>query len=418
MLRSMNRTLTEGFSLREADKLRLQASLSLTTDYDLTQYLQPKESDYVMIPVRALSATGVQNNMFNFGWGGGGPLKNSVDKFNGMIVLKDHNMSVDTWLGTTQDAYWDNSEDIPPGVNCMLKVDTKADPKTARGLISGALNSVSVTVSFDYEPSHPEMDEWDFFMAMGTEVDGKIVQANITNIKRLFEISVVWQGADVYAKQKQKPLSNSLNLNLLPEPKKENAVDWKKLALLMGLSQAEPTEEDITNGITALVASKTTTKTELDTVKVTLVAEQAKVVDLTTKVTASDGLVAAAKAEVVTATTQLDSFKKDAELGKKFVAKQRTEAVRLYKLVEADKMQPAMVTMLETANLEIAESFISTYTARAEQIAPLVCSECQKAGKAGFSRRASKQGEQEIPVAVVSAEDARLTASVNSIHGK
>src|ERR1700761_9619291 len=131
-MRTLTKTLTAGFTLRESDKKSLRQSLELATDFDLAQYLQPKDSDYVMIPVRALSATDVQNKMFNFGHGGGGPLRNAVNQFNNLVVLKDHNMSVDSWLGTTEQAYWDNSTDIPPGVNVMLKVDTKADPKTAR----------------------------------------------------------------------------------------------------------------------------------------------------------------------------------------------------------------------------------------------------------------------------------------------
>lgn len=410
-MRTMNRTLTAGFTLRETDRQRLQASLALETDFDLQQYLQPKDADYINVPVRALSATEVQNRMFNFGHLGGGPLRNSIDKFNNLIILKDHDMSVDNWLGSTSQAYWDNSTDIPPGVNVMMKVDTKADPKTARGLLSGALNSVSVTVNFDYEPSHPEMDEWDFMMALGTEVDGKTVQANITDIKRLYELSVVWSGADVYAKTSNagtppKPLSQKVQ-----PTNKEKAVDLKKVALLMGLAAAEPTEEDINNGLTALVASATTTKTELATVKTQLTVANGQVTELTTK-------VATLTTELATAKTGSEALTKNAELGEKFLVKQRAEAVRLYTLVEANEANPAMVEMLKTAELAIAESFIVSYSKRAEQIAPLVCSKCNASVSNGeVSRRASAQADTKQDGAFVTVEDTRLKNSVTSIHG-
>jgi hypothetical protein len=410
----MNQTLTAGFTLRDTDKQRLQASLSLTTDYDLQQFLQPKDSDYVMIPVRALSATEVQSRMFNFGHLGGGPLRNSISEFNNLIILKDHDMSVDNWIGTTEQAYWDQSADIPPGVNVMMKVDTKADPKTARGLISGALNSVSVTVSFDYEPSHPDMNEMDFVMNLGQEVDGKTVQALITGIKRVYELSTVWSGADVYAKTSNggpppKPLSQSLHL-ALPTENKEKAVDLKKVAALLSLQLAEPTEEDVNVGITALVAKASTTKTELDTLKTELEAKKTEVAELNTK-------VGTFQVEITTLKTGQAELAKEAEVGKAFLKTQREEAVRLYTLVENKDVSPAMVEMLKNSTLEIAQSFVVSYSKRAEQIAPLKCSVCQNA-TSDVSRRSSAQNtDKPEGDHRTSADDVRLTKAVSSIHG-
>lgn len=424
-MRTLSKTLTAGFTLREADKQSLMASLELSSDMDLAQYLQPKESDYIMVPVRALSATGVQGNMFNFGFAGGGALRNAVDKFNNLVVLKDHSMSVDDWLGTTEQAYWDNSTDIPPGVNVMLKVDKKADPKTARGLMSGALNSVSVTVAFDFEPSHPDMDEFDFLMNLGQEVDGKTVQANITNIKRLHEISVVWSGADVYAKTTngngQKPLSQSLNLAIdapAPTTQKEKAVDWKKLAVLIGLSMENPTEDDVNRGLTALMASATVSKTELATVKTELAASQGQVVDLNANLAQKTVEVTTLSTEITALKAEKTALEGKVALGVQFLEKQRTEAARLYALVEAKDANPAMLEMLKNCDLTIAESFIASYAKRAEQIAPLVCSKCSTSMKgAEASRRASHQSTDTPENQPVTAQDARLTRAVTSIHG-
>jgi len=368
---NMKQTLTLGFALSLDDKTRehLSASLQMSSA-DLESFLKPQESDYVMIPVRALSATNVQGDTINFGYNNGKALQDAVAMFDGLTILKDHNLSVENWLGATERSYWDTlTPNVPAGVNLMMKVDTKADPKTARGLLSGALNSVSVTIAFDYEKSHPKMNDSEFFMNLGEVVDGTMVQALVTKVTRLYELSVVWQGADKYAKQR---VDGRIDVPGTSNSLQENMMDWKKLAATLGLtSLANPDETTVT---AALIAQSG----ELATLKAADYPGQIATLNTTIKTKTDENTALQAK---------VTELKPNADLGVKFLANRRSEALRLYKLVEGDKATESMTKLINEANLEVAESFVASYQPRAESLAPISCKDC---GSKNVNRQASE----------------------------
>lgn len=391
----------------------LGQDVSAMSDSELRDYLNVKPEDYVLVPFRALSATTVRDGAIDFSHNNGKALQDAVEMFNNLVILKNHDMNVDNWIGTTQDAYWDNkTPNVPPGVNFMLKVDTKADPKVARGLVSGALNSGSVTIEFDYAKSHPKMKDEEFAWKLGSTVDGRMVQALVTKITRTYEYSVVWQGADQYAKA----IDDSGNIHVPGTQSNsqslEETLDIKKLAAVLKLEKEAPSDEEVFAAITAfntqistananvitLTAERDTFKTQAETKTAELAAETAKVTTLT--------------AENATLKTEVDGLKVSSASLDAIVKDARSEAIRLYNLVEGDKAQDAMRTMLNSANLEVARSFITSYKERAEAIAPLACAKC---GATELSRRSSKQ---EVPETVkqTKLESRRATASVTSIH--
>lgn len=407
----LTETLTMGFKLELNDTLRKSLSESLAIDPgEMMDYLQPKDADYVRIPVRALSATAVQGDTINFGHNNGQPLKDAVAMFDGLTILKDHMFSVDNWVGHTEKPVWDDSTpDIPAGVNLMLVVDTKADPKTARGLISGDLNSVSVTVSFEWEKSHPKMSDMDFYFHMGEVVDGKRVQALVTKITRLYEISVVWQGADKYAKK----VNDDGTIDVPGTSNSESGiqggvVDPKKLAELLGLKLENPTEQTITEALQAQGQTLATAQAELTAAKTKATEAETKVTQLTTDLTAKT-------TEVETLTNKVKELEPKATLGDTFVSEQRAEALKLYNLVEGDKATDAMRQLIKDASLDVAKSFINSYKERAEQVAPLKCTKC-----GGEVSRKSSQSQNvndpETP-GLDKAQAERLKQSVASIHG-
>jgi hypothetical protein len=392
------------------------------TDEQMRQFLSPKPEDYIMVPMRALSATGVQGDTINFGHNDGAALKEAVNLFNGLIVLKDHDQTVDKWVGQTQDAYWDTSiPNIPPGVNFMLKVDTKADPKLARGLISGMITSGSVTIQFDYDKSHPDMKDFDFYMQMGTTVKGKLVQALVTKVTRCYEYSLVWQGADSNAKTVNPDGTIDKPGLALHTPE----VTMKKLALSLGLPETA-TEDEINTALQAKLAAETAAtalvtaaQTQVTALTATLAAKEtelnAKVVEITVLTAKATTL----EAEKTTLSTENTSLKADKAAFDAHLTARRAEALRLYKLDAGEKAIPAMETTINASPLDTVESFVTSFSASVDKSMPISCTKC---GSSELSRRASKQSETTEETGTVSplaaAKAAGLKATLASIHGK
>jgi hypothetical protein len=363
-----------------------------------------------------LSATPVQNGTISFAHQDGKALQDAVDLFSNLTILKDHMFSVDNWLGRTEGAFWDTTTaGAPFGITGMMRLDTKSDPKVVRGLLSGALDSVSVTISFDYEKSHPKMNDSEFFMNLGEVVDGKTVQALVTKINRVYELSVVWQGADQFAKTvndgtiNTPGIPNSQSLQPTTSSLKEESVDPKKLAALLGLTLGDnPTEAQITEALQESLKKHKELETKLTETATAAAELQTQVTALTTAVTDKTN-------EVTALNTTVEELKPQAELGTKFLADTRSEALRLYNLCEDKKATPAMQTLIGNANLEVAQSFIGTYKDRAEQIAPLKCTKC---GCTELSRQAAKQQDvtPDNKTVATGPKADRLKANVASIH--
>lgn len=98
---------------------------------------------------------------------------------------------------------------IPFGLDAPIWIDAKIHTDLCRKLAGfpvPTIQSVSITVIYEWEPSHVfqdssgNEDEWVFENRIGTIVDGKMVRRIVTKIIEIFETSLVWLGADPYAK--------------------------------------------------------------------------------------------------------------------------------------------------------------------------------------------------------------------------
>lgn len=396
-----------------------ESSVSTMSDSELRDFLSPKPEDYVMIPMRALSASAVQGNTINFAHNDGQALQEAVDMFNGLIILKDHDQTVDKWVGQTQDAYWDTSiPDTPPGVNFMLKVDTKADPKLARGLISGMVTSGSVTIQFDHEKSHPKMEDYDFYSQLGTTVKGKVVQALVTKVTRCFEYSIVWQGADSDAK-KINPDGTIHKPGFAVNTTEEQML--KKLALSLGLPETA-TEDEVNVALTAKLAAEAAAKlaaeTQVTTLTATLATKDVEITTKSTEVTTLAAQVVTLTAEKTALTTEVATLTGRQASFEAHVKARRAEAKRLYLLAEGDKALEPMKAAIDSSALDVAESFISTFGSKVESLMPLACTKCNSTE---LSRRKSAQSDtiedDKQGASGQASMAAHVKASVTSIHG-
>lgn len=170
--------------------------------------LKPKDEDFVEPLFRLLSATTVAKQWLPTEF----PekvLKESLGLLKGQTVYLDHDDSVGNSIGVVSDTVWQDSfkQDgvtIPAGINGVLKIDGKSNPRIARGVMMNppSIHSNSVTVVFNWEPSHEFEDVWEFYDKLGTFTeDGELIRRIATKILRYQETSLVSHGADPFAQK-------------------------------------------------------------------------------------------------------------------------------------------------------------------------------------------------------------------------
>lgn len=192
-------------------------SLGFWSDIDYNTYypdlkledLKPKEDEFITPMFRLLSETIVSKNYNPTDFSQGGVLKASMSLLLGQTVNCDHETNIGNAIGAVskvvwQSAYKDGKFSIPGGINGILKIDGKANPRIARGILMDppSIHSNSVTVQFKWDKSHPEMDEREFYEKLGTyDKNGNMVRRIVTEIIRYAETSLVSHGADSFAQK-------------------------------------------------------------------------------------------------------------------------------------------------------------------------------------------------------------------------
>lgn len=421
MLKTLTKQLNIKLALRRDKDHPIQGNRSLAESFgfdaqllDDPLFFTPMDSDYVLVPTRMLSACLVQSNMFNFGFNNGQALMAAcaAGMFNGLTIFKNHDTQVENWLGKTQDTFWEDTtaQNVPPGVTGFMNLDKKSDPKVIRGILSGALDSVSVTVQFTYEKSHPDMEESEFWWSLGEKDDkGNPICLNIIEILSVKELSVVWCGADPHAKNKPQQEGFSQNPPNSHQLFKEGHMDpIKLLAKKLGL---DPEKADL---VALQERLDVLQSFEAKTVELTQALAEA-----TTKTAAAEATLAELNTQLEAMKTERDNLKPMAEVGTQHFQAQVNEAVRVYTVAMGDKVVPAMVeTIKASQDLATAQGFLDSFKAQAEQVAPLTCTKC---GCTELSRKASKDSQhqptdQVASGALAAAEQRQLEAAVGALH--
>lgn len=170
--------------------------------------ITPKPEDFVEVPFRLISATIVGGGTWKAtDFSDAKILKKSTQLLDGVPLYKDHETDLDNWVGLVNGVKWTKSftdKDgvvVPAGIDGIVAIDKVTNPKVARGVLAGAIYSNSVTVEFDWEMSHDFENEWDFLNKIGQlGADGKMVRRMVKGIHNYHESSLVWLGADPFAK--------------------------------------------------------------------------------------------------------------------------------------------------------------------------------------------------------------------------
>ena len=167
----------------------------------------PRAEDLYYLKMRAISQTLIEGYWVDYSRAG--VLEASVALLSNQRLCKDHSYwHVEDAIGAIVESAWDaqgTESNNLPGINARFFVDSKIAPGVVRRLAYPvpAIHSCSVTVGFEWEPSHPDLLEDDrFWWRLGEEQqDGQIVRLIATRILFYRELSLVYEGADPNAKR-------------------------------------------------------------------------------------------------------------------------------------------------------------------------------------------------------------------------
>lgn len=381
--------------------------------------LTPKDEEFIEPMFRLLSETIVSKNWNPTDFGQKGVLKASMKMLLGQTVNCDHETNIGNAIGAVsqvmwQESYKDGSFTIPAGINGILKIDGKANPRIARGILMEppSIHSNSVTVQFKWDKSHPQMEDNEFYQKLGTyDSKGVMVRRMVTEIVRYLETSLVSHGADSFAQkigsdgkiinptfakrtwasyeeyrddkskqyfftdyksdltfyQEKDDTQGSFNDNDAKDNQsnEKNSMNelQKFLESLFGdnLLTLEEGKEMNQETVVACIQSLVSSRNELQTSVDNLTTEKNS---LTEQVTNLNAKVA--------------NLKEMATVGKNHIASLREDAVATYKKLMGDNADETIVTMLnaETTGITTLVSLTKDYQARLEEKFPLTCSKC------------------------------------------
>ncbi len=348
--------------------------------------IMPKPEDFVNVPFRLLTATTVGAGTWKAtDFSNAAVLKASTNMLLEKPIYYDHDTELPNWVGIIKAVKWSesftNSDGtfVPAGIDGTLAIDAKTNPKIARGVLIGSIFSNSVTVVFDWVPSHTFETIDQFYNQIGNiGPDGKMVTRVVTEIQDYFETSLVWLGADPFAKliDEQGNLKNidksSINYSKESDDVKNTYEKDKKYFVTFGFDKnvlalskrkVETSENILTMKKELLAALAVLLGTTEDAITVESLSKL-KLADPTAEaINTANASLASAVTPALTAfaaeqklagpiTDHVDFFKKNTFIDVTALATLKTDAGKVVQL-EADKT--ALTTEVGTLKSEKAE---------------------------------------------------------------
>lgn len=429
-----------------------------------------KPEEYLPFYFRHLSATIVGAYSWKATEFSEAVLKKAASKLTHKPAYVNHEMEIGNIVGVNGQIEFkkskklENGEVVPGGLEGPIWVDARLHQDLCRKLTGFPvphIQSVSVTVTYNWEPSHEftdrsgEVDEWEFERRVGTMVDGEMVRRIVTEIVDFYETSFVYLGADPYAKildadgnliniEKESIVGNKSfdkdplvdmykNDNLIliqsQELEEEKLLNLKK-SFIAGFSKSGKSEqetfikeeEEMEKKLIAAFAKITgkkeeeitpelvegfsvVSKEDLESYKKAEL-EAAKVEDLQAKLTAAESTVE--KFSKICNVEEIEAFEKEVEFsevrkmakyGSDVFAAKREECVRLYKLnVGEGKESQAVIDTINKADDEALGGFLEQYGASLHETFGATCKDC---GSKEVSFKSSKEESEEEETEVV-----------------
>lgn len=388
-----------------------------------------KDSDLIKPIFRMLSEVIVNKKSNPVDFSKNGVLKSSMSKLLGQSVYPNHDASVGNEVGSVAKVFWQESYTtnsgvkVPAGINAELAIDAKSNPKLARAInmTPPAVHSNSVTVGFQWEPSHSFKSEDDFWRNLGAiGPDKNLIRRIATNILLYNETSLVRHGADPFAQKigdagkiinpEYAKSVYSLAYEEKEKPKhfyfsyKEDLINLEETEF----KQFEETIPTIPNNkskvkmreiLLAMAMTVALSFKDPNADEATLQAEfEAHIKSLKLQADAqpnNDALLRAEKDKVTALTSEVTTLKAGTTLqtvGETALKALRDDTKRVYGIIKKDKQDATVLTTLENADFASLTAFNKDYTEQLEAAFPLECSSCHSTT---VSRRVSVPGNPE-----------------------
>lgn len=447
----------------EVDKFGLFGS---NTDYntyypDVTpEDVKPKDSEFIEPVFRMLSNCIVAKNYMPTEF----PkdiLKASMGLLLGQTVNCDHETEIGNAIGSVKEVSWQNAYtdetmgiEIPAGINAVLKIDAKANPRIARGIMMDppSIHSNSVTVQFEWKPSHSFEREGEFYDKLGTIAkDGTMVRRIVTKIISYKETSLVSHGADPFAqiikngKINNPQYAGATYYSFSDMPPMDEKTLRSKIAYLdfkdirsndIMYNTSKPNYEGNQNpkiqndmnelqkfldqlfsdGVLSLAEGSTPSmEVALSQVKDLVVAKNS----LTQEKAKADQKISELQGEVTSLKEQISANQAMVNIGTSHLSEVRSSAIASYKkLYGDDKVDQNILALLEadSTNIETLLSLKATYDAQLDEKFPMRCAKC---GSHDVSRASSSiQGNDPEDGTMKNSENSSVFDTVSSIAYK
>lgn len=414
--------------------------------------LVPKDEDFFMPLVRALSQVTVHKNVNPVDFGDGDVLKNSMDKLYGQTVYVDHETAIGNAIGTIAELSWENAYTstegykVPAGINAKLKIDGKSNPRLVRlmAMDPPGIHSFSVTVSFNWKQSHPAMSQEEFMAKLGSHDDKGVMYRRIaTEVNSYREISLVNHGADPFAQIiKDGQIVNPKYANLVYNkadgtkgvnadeydfkidtisnsaapsiPKESNIINNETpqnmkeiLALLAATFQLTTDNKDdatlsaeLSPKLTEYISNQAEATQELTTLKAAALTHETKVTELTEEITAL-------KAQI---TLQPEETKELAE----YTTNLRAETLRLHTLSNKNIVDEGIKSLIEKASPSTLLVLKNNYQKQVDEIMPLTCTSCRSTN---VSRASAVIPKASTTPKVLDKNAASKDKAITKMHG-
>lgn len=367
--------------------------------------IKPEDEDFIYPVFRLLSEVVVNKLSNPVDFRKAEVLKNSMTLLKGQTVYTEHEELIGNHVGVVfdvfwQDAYTTNGVKVPAGINGVLKLDAKSNPKIARGILQDppAIHSSSVSVMYAWEKSH-DLSNDEFYSKLGTfNEKGELIRKIASDIILYTELSLVPHGADPFAQ-------------LLKDGKVTNPAFAKKFYSLGGDKFSYVDFKNVPKGDIEVEISSfnstTNTNNKNEKSMETFLEKLAKKINFEGE-QGEDALLSAVdqllndnlkneqayskeitdlKADRDKIQSQLETEKQEnldlkadkdfIQIGKDHLKSQVDRAVDLYTTVKGDKKDDKMVEIITNSDHDSAQSFIKEYESELNELSPLTCQDCK-----------------------------------------
>jgi hypothetical protein len=250
-------------------------------------------------------------------------------------------------------------------------------------------------VEYTWKPSHEFQDSFDFYWHLGEEIsiNGKkeVVRMVAVELLEVSEGSLVWMGADPYAKRK---MTDETGQQWLENIQKSGIVNYAQVAefskKIESMGKRFHIGNFLDNKTTVANNFSQSTKKDDDTVALeTKLSETTQVLEKkTSELQEVTNDLTTQKALVADLQKQLETFKLDAKLGQEIKEEKVAYAKSIYSLSVGANVNEATLQLIEKSSFLELDGLIESWGGKAMKF--FGQPECKKCGNTEFVTRSSK----------------------------